>query len=93
MIYIVPVAQNFQENYSIGVNDSGALVMVVEGTEYTLEKDSTVDNVVVTRQSNGEYVIQINYESGNKSFTVPGFMRSTVLNYLDNNDIEYKLYD
>lgn len=99
-IYLVPQVIEYQDNFSIGINEDKELSITVDGKEFTIDGNSdetddpsqTISNVNIERQSNGWYELEIMYEDASKiAVNIPGFMRSPVLEYLDDQEIEYKL--
>lgn len=95
---LVPAAKDFQENFHIGMADN-AIEITVDGKEYTLsieedENEVKLKNVEIERTSEGEYNIVSSYDDGSKSyFTIPGYMRQTILNYMKKLKIDYKLIE
>ena len=98
---VVPMAKNFQNDYKFSIDSKGVLTVTVEGKELVLDNtekrfddDIRVDKLEVKRESSGEYALKIYYTDGTaQAFTVPGFMRTNLINYLDKHGFKYKVLE
>ena len=92
---IVPIAKDFQKNYYIGINDDKQLEIRVDGKEFKFGgEENGIKEINMERQQSGEYVLQIKYNDGGiATFTTPGYMRSTIIKYLKDNELNYKLWE
>lgn len=92
---LIPMAKEFQENYSIGINDDEQLEMVVNGKTFTFGgEDNGIQDINIERKKTGEYTLEIKYEDGGiATFTAPGYMRDTIIKYIKNNGFKYDLFE
>lgn len=99
-VYVIaPMAKEYQENFSIYVNDeTNALVMVIDGREISIggeyDDEIGINDIDIERLSSGEYELVIKYNNNEISkFQVPGFMRKPIVNYLNKNSYEYTMLE
>lgn len=99
--FIIPKATEFQKNYKIYTNEDEVMVIVVNGKEYKFGDERgdkeriPIDHIEMTKQKNGDYVINIKYgnNQGNYAFTIPSYMRDTIKSYIDKYGYELKLLE
>ena len=100
-LYLVLQVVEYQENFSIGINDDSQLVIIVDGKELVIGNDEydddpseTVSNVDIERQPDGWYQLDINYEDSSKlTVNIPGFMKYPVIDYLKDQEMQYSLIE
>ena len=92
---LVPLAKDFQKNYYIGINDDKQLEIIVDGKTFSFGgEENGIKEINMERQQSGEYVLQIKYNDGGiATFTTPGYMRSTIIKYLKDNELKYNLWE
>lgn len=93
---IVPIAKDFQENFSISINDENQLVIVAEGNEFILGgEEQIIKKIEIERQQSGDYLMKVFYgdQSSVGIFTVPSYMRDTLLKFINKMEYQYTLFE
>ena len=98
-VFLIPVTKNFQEKYHVSVNDDKALVIVADGNEIVIggdeaDREDKIVAIEITRNNDKSYAIHIDYESGgSRNTSIPGYMKSALIKYLDGRGYRYHLND
>lgn len=96
LVFLVPQVTSYQENFNIGINEDNQLEIMVDGNEIVFgnSDDATISEIEIERETNGWYTVTSNYTDGSVgTFSVPGFMRDPVVNFIDSLGIEYTMLE
>lgn len=91
VMFLGPIATEFQKNNSINVTSS-EVDLKVSGTSYKITKKDLSSIDLVSKGISG-YNITVNYKNGVSTFIVPGYMESAIKTFADKNSITVKETD
>lgn len=88
---LIPMAQSFQEKYSINVSN-GVIALKVDGKEYNIDKENC-KSITIENKGLSTYLVSAEFNAGRLAITMPGFMVNKIKDFGEKHKIPIKMLE